>query len=66
MYFIIFSVHVRRRDKLNYGSVKHEVEEYMNYAEAYFKRLEDRGRSVTRRIYLATDDARVINEFKEK
>ena len=65
MYSTIFSVHVRRTDRIpKWG--KHKVDEYMLYVEAYFRRLEDRGRSVTRKIYLATDEVKVITELKKK
>ncbi|XP_037048449.1 alpha-(1,6)-fucosyltransferase-like [Bradysia coprophila] len=61
----IVGVHVRRTDKLT--QVKsHNVEEYMIWVEDYFNRLEMSQPVVKRRVFLATDDPKVIEEARKK
>lgn len=63
----IVGVQVRRTDKLRHDSRLIGLGEYMEAVDDFFDDLELRGTSVaTRRIYLATDDPRVIKEAKEK
>ncbi|XP_042858228.1 alpha-(1,6)-fucosyltransferase-like, partial [Penaeus japonicus] len=63
----IVGVQVRRTDKLLHDSRLIELEEYMEAVDDFFDDLELRGTNVTtRRIYLATDDPKVIQEAKEK
>jgi len=44
----------------------HSVEEYMTHVEDYYRTLEVNGSSVARRIFLASDDAQVIEEARRK
>ncbi|XP_047493483.1 alpha-(1,6)-fucosyltransferase-like [Penaeus chinensis] len=63
----IVGVQVRRTDKLRYDSRFIKLEEYMEVVDDFFDDLEIRGTKVTtRRIYLATDDPKVLQEVKEK
>ncbi|KAH8324095.1 hypothetical protein KR074_009011 [Drosophila pseudoananassae] len=62
----IVGVHVRRTDKVGTEAACHSVEEYMTYVEDYYRTLEVNGSSVTRRIFLASDDALVIEEARRK
>ena len=57
---------VRRGDKLANDAIRHDIDEYMRHAEGYFMRLEEGASEVSRKVYLATDDSRVITEIKEK
>ncbi|XP_042856790.1 alpha-(1,6)-fucosyltransferase-like [Penaeus japonicus] len=62
----IVGVHVRRTDKLNREARLIKLEEYMEAVDDFFDDLEVREKVATRRIYLATDDPRVLQEAKKK
>ncbi|KAL7744240.1 hypothetical protein ACLKA6_009202 [Drosophila palustris] len=62
----IVGVHVRRTDKVGTEAAFHGIEEYMTHVEDYYRTLEINGTSVVRRIFLASDDARVIEEARKK
>ncbi|XP_034105397.1 alpha-(1,6)-fucosyltransferase [Drosophila albomicans] len=62
----IVGVHVRRTDKVGTEAAFHSIEEYMTHVEDYYRTLEINGTSVVRRIFLASDDARVIEEARKK
>ncbi|XP_047493138.1 alpha-(1,6)-fucosyltransferase-like [Penaeus chinensis] len=63
----IVGVQVRRTDKLRHDSRFIKLEEYMEVVDDFFDDLEIRGTKVTtRRIYLATDDPKVLQEAKAK
>lgn len=62
----IVGVHVRRTDKVGTEAAFHRIEEYMTHVEDYFLTLEINGTTVPRRIFLASDDARVIEEARNK
>nr|XP_016924251.1 alpha-(1,6)-fucosyltransferase [Drosophila suzukii] len=62
----IVGVHVRRTDKVGTEAACHSVEEYMTHVEDYYRTLEVNGSSVARRIFLASDDAQVIEEARRK
>uniref|UniRef100_A0A1A9ZI66 Alpha-(1,6)-fucosyltransferase n=1 Tax=Glossina pallidipes TaxID=7398 RepID=A0A1A9ZI66_GLOPL len=62
----IVGVHVRRTDKLESEAAFHAIEEYMTHVEDYFLTLESTGTTISRRIFLATDDAQVIDEARKK
>ena len=70
----IFRVHIRRTDKIiNEQKVPHDIAVYMRHVDDWFSVQEKKltwvhGEDVkiTRRIYLATDDARVTKELREK
>jgi glycoprotein 6-alpha-L-fucosyltransferase len=60
------SVHVRRTDKVGTEAAYHGIEEYMTVVEEYYKQLELKETVSQRRIYLATDDPKVIADAKSK
>ncbi|XP_020715932.1 alpha-(1,6)-fucosyltransferase isoform X2 [Ceratitis capitata] len=62
----IVGVHVRRTDKVGTEAAFHPIEEYMTHVEDYFLTLEINGTTVPRRIFLASDDARAIEEARNK
>ncbi|XP_030380911.1 alpha-(1,6)-fucosyltransferase [Scaptodrosophila lebanonensis] len=62
----IVGVHVRRTDKVGTEAAFHSIEEYMTHVEDYYRTLEVNGTTVVRRIFLASDDARVIDEARKK
>ncbi|XP_068159454.1 alpha-(1,6)-fucosyltransferase [Drosophila tropicalis] len=62
----IVGVHVRRTDKVGTEAAFHSIEEYMTHVEDYYRTLEINGTAVVRRIFLASDDARVIEEARKK
>ena len=59
-------VQVRRTDKVGTEAAFHGIEEYMFHVHQYFEYLEQRQEVDTRRVYLATDDANLLKEAKEK
>ncbi|KAJ3646334.1 hypothetical protein Zmor_023926 [Zophobas morio] len=62
----IVGVHVRRTDKVGTEAAYHGIEEYMAAVEDYYKQLELKETIDKRRIYLATDDPKVILDAKNK
>ena len=60
------SVQVRRSDKLIKEAKFHGLEEYMLHVQQYYEYLETRQTVHRRRVYIATDDARVLGDAKEK
>ena len=64
---LFFRVHVRRTDKINLEASFHSVSEYMVHVAAWYDKydLENHGdkKTVKRRVYLASDDPSVIEEF---
>ncbi|GMR59148.1 hypothetical protein PMAYCL1PPCAC_29343 [Pristionchus mayeri] len=63
----IVGVQVRRTDKVGTEAAFHSIDEYMEWAEIYFKIEERRkGKEVKRRVFIATDDPSVFKEAKEK
>ena len=65
-YFFFCRVHVRRTDKVGTEAAYHGIEEYMAAVEDYYKQLELKETIDKRRIYLATDDPKVILDAKNK
>ncbi|KAG4072633.1 hypothetical protein HA402_004722 [Bradysia odoriphaga] len=61
----IVGVHVRRTDKVT-QAVSHNLEDYMTWVEDYFNRLELSQPVVKRRVFLASDDPKVIEEARQK
>lgn len=59
-------VHVRRTDKVGTEASFHGIEEYMNEVEEYYNQLELKQQVDKRRIYLASDDPKVITDAKNK
>ncbi|XP_049841519.1 alpha-(1,6)-fucosyltransferase-like isoform X3 [Schistocerca gregaria] len=63
----IVGVHVRRTDKVGTEAAFHHIDEYMGYVEDYYLKLElKQGKTVERRVYLASDDPKVIGEARSK
>ncbi|XP_077866005.1 alpha-(1,6)-fucosyltransferase-like [Saccoglossus kowalevskii] len=62
----IVGVHVRRTDKVGTEAAFHNIDEYMVHVEEYYKRL-SRIRDVPiKRVYLATDEPKLLSEAKQK
>lgn len=62
----IVGVHVRRTDKVGTEASFHSLEEYMKYVDEYYDQLEMLEKVDKRRIFLASDDPKVIEEAKGK
>jgi len=62
-HYTLFSVHIRRTDKI---SSFHQLEEYMYYVEDYYKLQELNGEVNYKKIYLATDDPTLFKEAYDK
>lgn len=65
----IVGIHVRRTDKVTSKEAKfHGLEEYMSAVDEYYNNLymRDPGTTIKRRVYIASDDPKVITEAKEK
>ena len=61
------SVQIRRTDKLRNEAAKHDVEEYMYHVEEFYRRLGNgTSNGATRRVFVATDEASVVDEIKTK
>lgn len=57
---------MRRTDKVGTEASYHSVEEYMSAVDAYYDQLELKEKVDKRRIYLATDDPKVIADARKK
>ncbi|KAG4070622.1 hypothetical protein HA402_013542 [Bradysia odoriphaga] len=62
----IVGVHVRRTDKVGTEASLHSIEEYMTWVEDYFNKLELSQSVDRRRVFLASDDPKVIEEARKK
>nr|CAH7753493.1 unnamed protein product [Callosobruchus chinensis] len=62
----IVGVHVRRTDKVGTEAAFHGLEEYMSHVDEYYNYLELKQVVDKRRIYLASDDPKVLLEAKKK
>ncbi|XP_042225377.1 alpha-(1,6)-fucosyltransferase-like isoform X1 [Homarus americanus] len=56
----IVGVHIRLTDKKKEAKL-HDLEEYMNHVEEYYRTLDLKEKNATRRIYLATDDRNIFS-----
>lgn len=61
-----FSVHVRRTDKVGTEAAFHNIEEYMAEVDEYYNQLELKQNVEKRRIYLASDDPKVLADARSK
>lgn len=61
-----FSVHVRRTDKVGTEAAFHSIEEYMVIVDEYYNQLELTQHVDQRRVYLASDEPKVILEARKK
>jgi len=63
----IVGIHVRRTDKVGTEAAFHPVEEYMKYVEEYYQKIEMKeGKLATKKVYVATDDSKVLAECRKK
>lgn len=62
----IVGIHVRRTDKVGTEAAFHSVEEYMKYVDEYFSKYELTQSLDKRRVYVASDDPKVLGEFRKK
>ncbi|XP_045480462.1 alpha-(1,6)-fucosyltransferase isoform X3 [Harmonia axyridis] len=62
----IVGVHVRRTDKVGTEAALHRVDEYMVWVDEYYNQLELKQRVDKRRVYLASDEPKVIKEAQNK
>lgn len=62
----IVGVHIRRTDKVGTEAAFHHIQEYMAHVKDYFDQLELTRPVDVRRVYLATDDANVLEDARKK
>lgn len=63
----VVGVHVRRTDKVGTEAAFHSVEEYMKYVDEYYDKLElKEGKQAEKKVYVATDDPKVLAECRKK
>ncbi|XP_063364778.1 alpha-(1,6)-fucosyltransferase [Cydia amplana] len=62
----IVGVHIRRTDKVGTEAAFHHIHEYMSHVKSYYDQLELTRHVGTRRVYLATDDANVLEDARKK
>nr|XP_049700311.1 alpha-(1,6)-fucosyltransferase isoform X1 [Helicoverpa armigera] len=62
----IVGVHIRRTDKVGTEAAFHHIHEYMAHVKNYYDQLELTRPVDVRRVYLATDDANVLEDARSK
>ncbi|KAL0878702.1 hypothetical protein ABMA27_003757 [Loxostege sticticalis] len=62
----IVGVHIRRTDKVGTEAAFHHIHEYMTHVKDYYDQLELTRKVDVRRVYLATDDANVLEDARKK
>jgi len=63
----IVGIHIRRTDKVGTEAAFHSVEEYMKHVDEYYQRLElKEGPLSEKRVYVASDDPKVLAECRKK
>lgn len=62
----IVGVHVRRTDKVGTEAALHTVDEYMKWVDDYYNQREMIETIDQRRVFLASDDPKVIEEARSK
>jgi hypothetical protein len=68
-YQFLCSIHVRRTDKVGTEAAFHSLSEYMEHVDTYFKvyeQMHPEAKSKKRNVYLASDDAGVLDEADKK
>ncbi len=61
-----FRVHIRRTDKIKEAKF-YPIEQYMEHVEEWYQQQQKQGLEVTqKRVYLATDEADVLEEATKK
>lgn len=63
---LLFSVHIRRTDKIGTEAAFHSVDEYMKKVEAYYEQLALSQDVPVKRVYLASDDPKVFIDVRSK
>ena len=63
---LCYRVHIRRTDKVGTEAAFHPIEEYMAAVDEYYNLLEMKQEVDQRRVYLASDDPKVIAEAQKK
>ena len=61
---VFCSIQVRWGDKAKSEAIKHEVDEYMEFVELWFKRMESEGRQAERIVFIATEESQVWVDLK--
>ncbi|XP_063828820.1 alpha-(1,6)-fucosyltransferase [Ostrinia nubilalis] len=62
----IVGVHIRRTDKVGTEAAFHHIHEYMTHVKDYYDQLQLTRTIDVRRVYLATDDANVLEDARKK
>ncbi|XP_066146713.1 alpha-(1,6)-fucosyltransferase [Euwallacea fornicatus] len=62
----IVGIHIRRTDKVGTEAAFHRLEEYMTEVDEFYKQLELKEKVDIKRVYLASDDPKVLKEAKSK
>ncbi|XP_023326613.1 alpha-(1,6)-fucosyltransferase [Eurytemora carolleeae] len=62
----VVGIHVRRTDKVGTEAAFHPVEEYMVHVEEWFDMLELTQKVDKRRVFVASDDPKVLGECRKK
>ncbi|KAF1744610.1 hypothetical protein MXB_687 [Myxobolus squamalis] len=62
----MISIHIRRGDKLIREAKFIDSDEYMFWAELYFRKIEIKGKKVKRIIYIATDETGLVEKMRKK
>ncbi|KPJ13995.1 Alpha-(1,6)-fucosyltransferase [Papilio machaon] len=62
----IVGVHIRRTDKVGTEAAFHHIHEYMTHVKDYYDELELTHPVDKRRVYLASDDANVLEDARKK
>jgi len=61
----IVGIHIRRTDKVGTEAAFHPVEEYMKYVEEFYVQYELTHDVEVRRVYVASDDPKVLGECRK-
>jgi len=62
----VVGIHIRRTDKVGTEAAFHSVEEYMKYVEEWWRKQELLKPGVKRKVYVASDDPKVLGECRKK
>lgn len=65
-FLVLFSVQVRRTDKINLEAAFHGIEEYMYWVDLYYKKLALTETFDKKRVFIASDDATVLSDARKK
>lgn len=62
----LFSIHIRRTDKINSEGGFHATEEYLTYVCLWYSKYMQDKQKTSRKVYVMTDDASVPAELEKK